>query len=110
MGKIYYIGLAVILVGVVAATFFLTRNLAQKNKKSTVSQPVAQETQPAPKEVTKKPPAKKTQTPVAAKVVQQKPEVATQKIIREKVTVEIPDGVQYTKTCNQNRCVYLIYN
>lgn len=112
-------GLAVILVVVVSASIFLVRNLSDKQEKSSVSQPVAEkQVSKETKEDTTKESSHKTTNSESIKKVVKAPvknnhqdSVSTQCIAQEveSVTIEIPDGVQYTKKCDQKRCEILIY-
>lgn len=110
MNKIYYIGLAVILVVLVAAAFFLARYLSPKTKELSAVQPTTQESQKDNQTEENK---AKTSKKVVPKKASAKPSSRVpktiQKVDHQRVIVEIPEGVQFTKTCNQKRCEILIY-
>jgi hypothetical protein len=102
--------LVVILVVVVVGAILLIRNLNQKKQKSAISQPVAEEVQkPAAKESKKETSLKKSKTSSSLPEISSAKPAIIKEIIREKVTIEIPEDIKYTKTCNQNRCEILIY-
>ena len=83
----------------------------RKKQNQVASQPENQTANPEPEN-----PENKVQPKTDHKVISKTPitshkttKSASQKIVREKVKVIIPNGVDYTKTCNHARCVYLIY-
>ena len=112
MKKIYYIGLGVILLLLVITSIIITKNLSKKKQTSSVSQPTTQEAQPTKQNNSE---SKKKET-VKKEVSQNKlPGVETKSnpkkhiITGNKVTIDIPADVDFTKKCNQKQCEILIY-
>jgi len=133
--KIYYVGIAIILILIVTALILIVRSAQNKTKKVTegllpeeVAEDQARVEEEKPSEesreeseekITKELPKSSSSEPANSEKSSSATTSTTQKSAEpqyeyymkqtQTVTIELPQGTEYSKTCSNNKCEIVIY-